>query len=395
MQNHSQTSPIHSDDHPELKRITHVEKRTSKVAGPCFLVFMLGGMIGNIFFILTGSLSLPSYNDKWSSFINGELTEQINIGLSKMQMPVLAAQMERNASWIVMRDLGSRVREGKRGWFFLNDERMIYPDHHNNAAARANEVIQLRNRLASQSIALIVAVIPDKSRIESDSLGNLLRPKSMQFRVEQWVDSLSKAGVNVVNLTDTLKQIHDITGEHSFMRTDTHWNEEGAELAARLIAQRIVQTGFVASPSVERTISAQTQQIFAGDLEKLAGINNLHAWFRPPAEMVRHSSFAVSTQASATQDGKLLDDDLFGDTQLPNTVLLGTSYSTTSNFAEFLALFLKTNIANFAKDGGDFSGSVNAYLKSTAFKETPPKMIIWEIPERVIESDHAWDHLNE
>lgn len=395
MQNDSPSNPIHSDDHPELKRISHVEKRTSRVAGPCFLVFMLCGMIGNIFFVLTGSLSLPSYNDKWSSFINGELTEQINVGLSKMQMPVLAAQMERNASWIVMRDLGSRVREGKRDWFFLNDERVIYPDRHNNAAARANEVIWLRNRLASQSIALIVAVVPDKSRIESDSLGNLLRPKSMQFRVEQWVDSLSKAGVNVVNLTDTLKQIRDITGEHSFMHTDTHWNEQGAELAARLIAQRIVQTGFVASPSVERTISAQTQQIFAGDLEKLAGINNLHAWFRPPAEMVRHSSFAVSTQSSAAQDGKLLDDDLFGDTQLPNTVLLGTSYSTTSNFAEFLALFLKTNIANFAKEGGDFSGSVNAYLKSAAFKETPPKMIIWEIPERMIESDHAWDHLNE
>ena len=395
MQNHSQTSPINSDDHPELKRITHVEKRTSKIAGPCLLVFMLCGMIGNIFFILTGSLSLPSYNDKWSSFINGELTEQINIGLSKMQMPVLAAQMERNLSWIVMRDLGSRVREGKRDWFFLNDERVIYPDRHNNAATRASEVIRLRNRLASQSIELIVAVIPDKSRIKSDSLGNLLRPKSIEFRVEQWVDSLSRAGVNVVNLTDTLKQRNDIAGKHSFMRTDTHWNEEGAEIAARLIAQRILHTGFVASPSVERTISTQTQQIFAGDLEKLAGINNLHAWFRPPGEMVRHSSFAMSTQASSAQDGKPLDDDLFGDSQLPNTVLLGTSYSTTSNFAQFLAFFLKTNIANFAKEGGDFSGSVNAYLKSVAFKETPPKMIIWEIPERMIETNQAWDHLNE
>lgn len=394
MQNHTPTSPTHSDDHPELKRITHLEKRTSKIAGPCFFVFMLCGMIGNLFFISTGDLSLPSYNDKWSSFINGELTEQINMSLSKMQMPVLAAQIEREASWIVMRDLGPRVREGKRDWFFLNDERVIYPDRHSNAAARAREVIRLQNRLASQSIALIVAVVPDKSRIESDSLGNLLRPESMQSRVEQWVDSLSKAGVNVVNLTDTLKKMNGITGVHMFMRTDTHWNEEGAEIAARLIAQRILHTGFVASPSVERTLSAQKQQVVAGDLEKLAGINNLHAWFRPPGEMVRNSSFAIRTQASSAQDGKPLDDDLFGDTQLPNTVLLGTSYSTTSNFALFLAFFLKTNIANFAKEGGDFSGSVNAYLKSAAFKETPPKMIIWEIPERMIETDQAWDHLN-
>jgi alginate O-acetyltransferase complex protein AlgJ len=70
------------------------------------------------------------------------------------------------------------------------------------------------------------------------------------------------------------------------------------------------------------------------------------------------------------------------------------SYSTTSNFAHFLEYSLQTNIANFAKEGGDFSGSVNTYLKSAAFKETPPKMIIWEIPERMIETDHAWDHLD-
>jgi alginate O-acetyltransferase complex protein AlgJ len=60
----------------------------------------------------------------------------------------------------------------------------------------------------------------------------------------------------------------------------------------------------------------------------------------------------------------------------------------------FLEYVLKSNIANFAKKGGDFAGSVNAYLKSAAFKETPPRLVIWEIPERMIETDHASDHLD-
>jgi alginate O-acetyltransferase complex protein AlgJ len=395
MQRHSLTAPDRPADHPELKPITQVEKRTSKVAGPCLLLFMLCGLLGNIFFILSGNLSLQGNKENWSAFINGDLTEQINISLSKAAIPVLAAQIERNASWIVLSDLGTRVREGKRDWLFLNDERVIYSDRQVNALARANEVIGLRDRLASQSIALIVIVVPDKSRVESDSLADLLRPESLRLRVEQWVDSLSTAGITVVNLTDPLKKINNIPGSHAFMRTDTHWNEAGAQTAAKFIAERILSSGFVASPSVERTISDQMQQIHEGDLVKLAGINHLPAPLRPHAEMVRRTSFAPRAHVSGTQDEKTLNDDLFGDTQLPNIVLLGTSYSTSSNFAHFLEYSLKTNIANFAKEGGDFSGSVNAYLKSTAFKETPPKMIIWEIPERMIETDHAWDHLNQ
>jgi alginate O-acetyltransferase complex protein AlgJ len=393
MQTPHQTDPLHSDDHPKLKRITCVEKRTSKVAGPCFLVFMLCGIIANSYFLLTGNISLPSLPSLWSAFLKGEVTEQISLSLSKAALPVFAAQLERSASWIVLHDLGARVREGQHDWFFLNDELLIHPDRHIHAQARAGEVIRLRNLLASQSIALIVAVVPDKSRVESDKLGRLLRPKVLTLRVQQWVDTLSKSGVNILNLTDTLEQTSQNGAAQAFMRTDTHWTEEGAEDAARVIAQRILATGFVASPSVMRTISKH-HQIHHGDLEQLAGINHLPAPFLPRAEMVRNTTFHILDQAPLEQDGQTLDDALFGDTQLPNIVLLGTSFSTTSNFVPFLEYVLKSNIANFAKKGGDFAGSVNAYLKSAAFKETPPRLVIWEIPERMIETDHASDHLD-
>jgi alginate O-acetyltransferase complex protein AlgJ len=84
-------------------------------------------------------------------------------------------------------------------------------------------------------------------------------------------------------------------------------------------------------------------------------------------------------------------DDLFGDADLPNVVVIGTSFSRTSNFVPFIEKELKAKVANLARSGGDFSGAMNAYLSSVAFKKTPPKLVIWEIPERVLQQKIAKD----
>jgi alginate O-acetyltransferase complex protein AlgJ len=84
-------------------------------------------------------------------------------------------------------------------------------------------------------------------------------------------------------------------------------------------------------------------------------------------------------------------DDLFGDDNLPNIALIGTSFSRTSQFISFLEMQLNTKIGNFAIDGGDFTGSAKAYFNSPSFKDTPPKIVLWEIPERVIEMDRKND----
>ena len=57
----------------------------------------------------------------------------------------------------------------------------------------------------------------------------------------------------------------------------------------------------------------------------------------------------------------------------------------------FLDFALNTRVASFARDGGGFSTSLLNYLKSPTFKETPPKLIIWEIPERVLQASAKSD----
>jgi len=73
--------------------------------------------------------------------------------------------------------------------------------------------------------------------------------------------------------------------------------------------------------------------------------------------------------------------------------VIGTSFSRTSNFVSFIEKELNAKIANLARNGGDFSGAMNTYLSSVAFKKTPPKLVIWEIPERVLQQKASKDSI--
>ena len=77
--------------------------------------------------------------------------------------------------------------------------------------------------------------------------------------------------------------------------------------------------------------------------------------------------------------GGLLDD-----APVPEIALLGSSYSVNANFLGALEQAESAPIGQFAQAGGGFWGSARDYFRSPAFKETPPKLVIWEIPERVV-----------
>jgi alginate O-acetyltransferase complex protein AlgJ len=57
----------------------------------------------------------------------------------------------------------------------------------------------------------------------------------------------------------------------------------------------------------------------------------------------------------------------------------------------FLQRAVGASVGNFALDGGAFSGAAKAYFDSAAFKQTPPKLIVWEIPERDLQAPYLDD----
>jgi alginate O-acetyltransferase complex protein AlgJ len=268
-----------------------------------------------------------------------------------------------------------------------------------NATQRKVDVLKVQKTLSAKGIKLLVVIVPDKTRIEASQLGMLHRPSRYAQRASQWVTELNSTGVDALDLTDTLaafKQKHTA----AFLKSDSHWTEQGAQAAAIAVSAEVLRLKITPSPAQTLVVDKRTDSRRSGDLIRLAGVDWLPTGLQPEQDIAQETSFKVDDRKnntsgfSAPSVASASTDDLFGDTDLPNIVVIGTSYSRTSNFVAFIEKELNAKVANLARSGGDFSGAMNAYLSSVAFKKTPPKLVIWEIPERVLQQSAIKDSIH-
>lgn len=357
--------------------------RISPVAGVTLAVFMGIGLLACGLLMASGKVQwLPARVDR-DTLLHGEVTHALARQLSATFLAGQAANLERGASWLLLKDTGPRVRQGCPGWLFLTDEQRINRNAQANERTKAQAVIDLKQRLGKQGIDLWVMVVPDKSRMAANQLCGLYRPQQLHHRVVRWSGMLQAADVHVLDLTATLQPL----GDAAFLRTDTHWSETGASAAAAAMARHLEEAGFKATPSRAFDTRVAPLAPRPGDLVRLAGLDWLPLSLQPAPQSVAQTTISEQVEA-ASQGGESLDD-LFGDADLPNVALIGTSFSRNSAFVDFLQRALGAPIGNFAKDGGEFSGAANAYFASPAFIQTPPKVLIWEIPERDLQTGYV------
>ncbi|MFW0755428.1 alginate O-acetyltransferase AlgX-related protein [Pseudomonas sp. H11T01] len=357
--------------------------RSSRLAGVALLIFLFAGLLSSGRLIGSGQIELLPDTVLTAQMLDGDITHRIAKELSKAHFPTTFAELERGASWLLLGDTGPRVRSGCPDWLFLADELKVNHQAQRNADAKIQAVIDLKQQLSQRGISLLVVIVPDKSRIASEQRCSLHRPAVLEGRIRAWTSKLDMGGVSNLDLTVALSPL----GASAYLRTDTHWSESGAKTAADAIAQRLKTLGISATPRRSFNESHAALAVRPGDLVHLAGIDWLPLKWQPAPESVAQTSTHELPVASA--DSPDTEADLFGDADLPNTALIGTSFSRNSNFAGFLQQALGAPVGNFAKDGGAFSGAANSYLNKPAFKETPPTHIIWEIPERDLQSAYS------
>lgn len=382
-----------------LKPITDRDRKASPLAGACFALFIVFGLFSTLYATSFGKLNLFPKGIAWSPFLQGDVSQAFALALADAPVPASAARVERGVSWVVAGDLGPRVRRGAPGWLFLGDEFTVHRQPQRNATQRKVDVLKVQKTLSAKGIKLLVVVVPDKTRIEASQLGMLHRPSRYAQRASQWVTELNSTGVDALDLTDTLatfKQKHTA----AFLKSDSHWTEQGAQAAAIAVSAEVLRLKITPSPAQTLVIDKRTDSRRSGDLIRLAGVDWLSTGLQPEQDIAQETSFKVDDRknnasgSSAPSVAIASTDDLFGDTDLPNIVVIGTSYSRTSNFVAFIEKELNAKVANLARSGGDFSGAMNAYLSSVAFKKTPPKLVIWEIPERVLQQSASKDSIH-
>ncbi|MCF8983795.1 cell division protein FtsQ [Pseudomonas syringae] len=357
--------------------------RTCGVAGITLALLLGVGLLASGMLLVSGKVELLPKPLTLDAALHGEVTHQLAKQLSGTFLARHAADIERGASWLLFHDTGPRVRQGCPGWLFLTDEFRLNRDAQANAQRKAQAVIAVQRSLKKRGIELLVAVVPDKSRIAATRLCGLYRPDVLQTRVQHWTHDLQAAGVNALDLTAPLQPL----GEAAYLRTDTHWSESGANSAARAIGLQVQKAGIQATPQCQFQIQTLPIAERPGDLVRLAGLDWLPSSLQPAPQSVAATQITELASESAAGSDNL--DDLFGDSNLPNVALIGTSFSRNSGFVGFLQRELGAPIGNFARDGGEFSGAANVYFDNPAFRQTPPKLLIWEIPERDLQTPYV------
>lgn len=372
----------------EVSAITAIPVDTDRPAssGAAFaaLAFVFV-MLGGAWQVIQASqqIGLDDVPHTWADFRQGRTTaaleKQLDQNLPGRETLIATANSLR---YLLARSGGEQVRVGDDGWLFLTDELRYHDDAKRNLTARA-ELLHLASvALERRGIKLVVALVPDKARLYSVHLPGEF-PDYNRTRYQDALSALQARGVDVVDLLGPLT-LAAKNGE-VYYRSDTHWNQTGAQAVAAAIATEVRRLGLALAETEFATEKSGAEKERPGDLIRLMGLENAPNALRP---MPDRETPLVTRQTSADSS-----NSLFGDASV-EVVLTGTSYSLRGNFHGFLQQALAAQVLNTAKDGGGLLEAATEYLKDEAFRSSPPKVLIWEVPERFLgaklEGETGW-----
>ena len=270
----------------------------------------------------------------------------------------------------------SGVVVGRDGWLYTQEEFRDYADAQVQFDARLRQIERARDELRQRGIELVIALLPAKTRLYPEHLGGR-EPAAMQRELYTRTHAeLARLGVTAPDLLSALASCK--AGTPVFLRTDTHWTPDGAACVANALAASIGREGTQRFET--ETGKAQTH---SGDLVQFLPLAPYFAALLPAPDLLVPRTTAAEGA------------DLFDDAPLPQTVLIGTSYSADAkwNFDGALRDALGADVLNLAESGKGPFAPMLAFLAQPA-AQTAARRVIWEIPERYLPAADPQDDRN-
>ncbi len=315
-----------------------------------------------------------------SDFREGRSTQTLEkqIDLKLPQRATLIAGAN-SLSYTLMGGAGDQVRLGRDDWLYLTDEVRFHPDAQANQAARIDLLGRTAQALSKRGVRLIVVLVPDKARVHPQFLrwplaGEGRLPAQTRDRYGLALNALRAQSVTTVDLLTPLSA--EARATPVYYRTDTHWNQDGARIAAQAVAAVVRDTELALESAAFTTDSPGAASERPGDLIRLMGLSNAPNALRPLPD--REALLTTRPTRAPTAGG------LLGDADATPVTLVGTSYSLRGNFHGFLQQALSARVLNAARDGGGFLQAATDYIKDDAFTSSPPQVLVWELPERFL-----------
>ncbi len=278
--------------------------------------------------------------------------------------------------WRVFGVGGPVVWVGRNDWLYLMDEIRPAQNAEANMSDRVAIIGKVAARLAARKIDILMVIVPMKSEIAT---ANRTIPLSVEaeHRLATWNRLSAGLRLKTAQIYDVFAAQRD--PDSLWRRADSHWSQTGAAIAAKAVAAAVTTPINRNHHFVTHIEAAESELdndlIYSMGLAQLPG--DIFIKLRPAGD-IGHQERTVEIIDPTAQGGTL------GDDAAAEVALVGTSFSLRSNFGGRLQEALGAPVENVSIAGGGFARSAERYFTSLQFAQRPPRLVIWEIAERVL-----------
>jgi hypothetical protein len=286
-----------------------------------------------------------------------------------------------------LKDGGEKAVIANGGWFFYKPGLNYMLTRFDKTKTATNDpvaaIVDFRDQLAAQGIKLVVMPVPNKDSIYPDRLTSrvdagrsVLAPRTQDLR-----EKLRAANVEVIDLFKVFgeaRQHPDANVQTPlYLAQDTHWSPVGVDLAAKAVASRLIELGWILPGQVDYS-------------ERRAPVGRLgdvlHMLQSPRIESRVPPENVPCVQVVRRDNGELYKDA--ADAQI---LVLGDSFMRiyqqdeprSAGFIAHLAKELKQPMMALVNDGGG-STLVREELRMRPAFLQKRKVVLWEFVERDI-----------
>ncbi|MBW7472189.1 alginate O-acetyltransferase [Marinobacter sp. F4218] len=331
-----------------------------------------------------GALSLRSFGDYGAQEgldpVTGELARDVESHYDD-GFPVrdLGTNLWAAINYTLFKEGRPGVTVGEQGWLFTDEE--MFPGAESSAVVETNldRVVAVADYLRAEGVPVAVLVVPAKARVYAGQLGDQEPAPLMESLYGRFLDRMSSEQILAPDLMPDLAEARD-QGNQVFLRTDTHWSPEGADVFARNAAGEIKASFDGQSWGDTRFVTALGEtRTHEGDLLTYLPLEPLFPSLGPEPDRLTERSTAVEGAGDTSAQS------LFAETSA-DIVLVGTSYSANPlwDFPGALKRHLGRDLINVSDEGQGPFQPMTDYLKSDEFRDNPPELVVWEFPERYL-----------
>jgi alginate O-acetyltransferase complex protein AlgJ len=274
--------------------------------------------------------------------------------------------------------LGNIAIPGKNQWLFYGVE-FSDTSSKEKTAESAALIAGINTQLKDNGVSVIVSLAPIKARIFKQHLPDdkPLTPY-LESNYKRLLGLLTAKGVAAADISSAFTSNTVPPDSALYYRLDSHWSQRGALLAAETIKKEIdAHPDITAAIAGLPTLTMKMTEQKKGRPSKARDLTQLMT-AEDGAKYESEQFIPIQFQRGASSA------TLTGADEVPKVVLIGSSYSQEwTGFPDSLRYYLQRDVGNYSLDAsiGQWVGFYR-YLQSDAFQATPPKLIVWEVPER-------------